>query len=305
MIVAALLTAALAQDGRLAVGAVELVGPFDGASLDCGVRGRVELEGTLLPGERRTVTVPLPGRPLDDAPPVAEGADFLGYGEPSGPIPPALRRRTRPPVEREAPVADLTAALVLLAGAVVALAVHRRPRVVAGVGVVAAAAVFGLQARQPAEAPPRTRILEGDGTAWALVEGAAGALPFEATDLALEVEPARASLTLVGELAGGWRALGPALWRRASLDPGARRLDGRMNLWGALDAVWVRTPGGAWTDRGAWGLGAPLPGPGANGQPPGRVFSVQYVDELVERRRRRILAVTPQWLLGGPDSESE
>lgn len=273
MILATLLSAVLAQDARLAVGEVQLAGPFDGATLDCGPRGRVELRGSLLAGERRTLTVPLPGQPLDGAPPRVEGATFLGYGEAPAPLPPALRRRSRPPVEGQAPVADPTGLLVLLAGAAVVLAARRRPAAAAGGGVLVAAAVFGLQVRHPAEAPTRTRVLEGDGAAWMLVEGAAGSLPIAETDLALEVDPARSPLRLVGELGEGWIAQGPALWRRAALDPGARRLDGRLNLWGGLEQAWVRSPEGTWTARGAWGLGEPLPGPlsgsGAGSGPPG------------------------------------
>lgn len=292
MIAAALLLFGSIQDGRFAPAELGLTGPLERVVLDCGGRGRVELRLRLLEGESRTLRVPLPGRPMDDAPPQVEvggeAVDFLGYLEQpwSGPgagtpLSSELLRRPRPPVTPPAPVVDPVALLLLAAGGLAVLAARRSGHIALPLGLGTAGLVLVAQLREPPPAPDVVRVLEGvrgeagvEGVpgreSWMLVEGAAGALPVDPEiDLSVEVEPQRAPLTYVGDGRGAWTVQGPELWRRAALDPGGRRLDGHMNLWGGFERTWLRTPSGIWTERSSWPMGTGLPQGGVDGQPPG------------------------------------
>lgn len=287
--IAALLALVCLQEGRLAPAELKVTGPIERLVLDCGSRGQVELRLRLLDGESRTLRVPLPGRPMDDAPPRVEvgggSVDFLGYLEQPGPglaaLSPELLRRPRPPVTPHASVLDPVALLLLAAGAVAVLAARRSERIELhlGLGLCAGGLVLTAQLRGAPPTPDAVLVLEGAldqaagapaRQAWMLVEGAADALVVDPdTDLLVEVRPERAPLTYVGDGQGAWTVRGPKLWRLAPLDPGGRRLDGRLNLWGELERTWTRTPSGAWTGRGEWSMGTSLPGGEVEGQPPG------------------------------------
>jgi len=251
--------------------------------------GTTEVTANLLAGESREVLLPLPGQPLDGAPPVisvrpeAGRVTFLGWESPA-PWTPAftrLARRTRPPVGESALRAGWTALALLGAAALLVLSVRRRPRLALGLGLLAALGVAAAEgaARDPSHV--RLRVLEADGDNWLLVEGAAGSLECPPLGtLSLECSPPGAPLEWRVELRGDgarWEARLPAgrLWRLGRLDPGVRRLRGKANAWGTLQRTFTRSASGTWADRGVWEFGAPLPAPvaGVGEAPPGWLAS--------------------------------
>ncbi len=262
-----------------------LRGPTQGATLDCGRFGTTRVELDLARGEERRLIVPLAHRPLDDAPPeIAGGALFLGYREPS-PRPARPVGTLLPPVGAEPPRADPLALVLVLVGALLVLACRRRPGWALAWGLCLGGAVALVQGRGGPAPPQSARLLEGElweedgGTLWELVEGAAGELACDpAGDLEIEVRPASAPIDFRGRFEGAraeprWTVRsgirGAALWRRAPLDVGSRRLAAEANLWGDLAAVWVRGEGGVWRARGSWPLGDPLPQAREGASPPG------------------------------------
>ena len=291
---------ALAGENRLWRAELVLEGPLERVRVDCGAAGATLVEGPLLAGERRSVSVSVPVRAplgadglaalpaprLSVEPPGSGAARFVGFAElqPAGrlrAVPAGVRARPRPPLTDGAP-RPRPHALLLVGGAwVVALGARRRRRgglATLAVGALAGAVVVGTGARTPEALP---RVLEE----WDLasprgleVEGALGALALfeDGNALArdgLEVAPEGAPLVIEHALAGGGervRAPGVALFGLRRLDaPPRLALAAARNDARALAAAWVRSADGGLEAVGPWPLGVALPPARPADPPPG------------------------------------
>lgn len=255
------------HDVRLAE--IRLEGPLDELRLDCGSRGEVILRPGLAAGESETVIVPIPAGVVDDRPLNApESLRFLDEGAPVLPV--ELVRRSDPPVTVTDVEPEPLGILIVVAGFVLAFGLRQKPVAMLLAGLLAALAAAGLQGAHPPADPERVRVLEGTPEHWARVEGAADSLSFDPLRDA-QVGATPGSARWIGERQAGewsWRAEGRAVHRSAVLDPGTRRIDGRLNLWGPLAEAWTRDEAGDWRARGEWGIGKGLP-EAAEGSPPG------------------------------------
>jgi len=271
----------LALGPQQPVGTVELrlVGPLDGAAVEAG-SAPTELRLELARGEIRQFAAPvlLPDAPLplpvaarlSGAP--AEAQVVPGSGRHPGlwsELSPTLVGRGLPPlVEGTEPARPgaLHGAWIL-AALVVVMAMRRRPWVAGGLGFVAAVA---LLSRPPERVPgPTVEVLEGEGAAgpWLRVRGARGRLELEdaaAGWLRLLPGSAPAQLALEEGGSGG---------RWAVEAPGARiyyyeALPASRAGSGELARSWIRAEDGAWSARGPWAAGSPLPAAIEGGEPP-------------------------------------
>ena len=262
-------------EDRARLGEVELVGPLSDVVLDLGPAGETRLEGALFPGELRRVTVPLPARdratppaPLvrwqavDDPSGRGGSARFLGWREPEtdpyAAVAPGLRVRPRPPAERTASRAPAGLALALAAALAAGLGWRRRPALAAAAALAGVALVAALAPRPAGPARWRLALLEGDlaSERWLAIEAAVDRLAVapEAGDLRVEARGAR-------------------IWRVRTTTPGERVARAAGNALGEdLAEAWVRD-GGAWTARGTWAAGEPLPAPRPGPDPPGWLAS--------------------------------
>lgn len=298
MIAAALLVPLLAaevpaaQDG-IRIAELRLTGPLREVTLENAGSWRTRVTCDLAPGEVRTVRVPLAtsDAPRDEPelrllPPDGPGDAVLvalAAGEDPftwSALPAGLRARSWPPLRPARPRPD-AARLALVAGALclgLALgALGRRRTVALAVGALACAAPFVLPARAPAALALRVHEGDAESGEWLRVDGAreildlrpgalgwAESLPF-ARERSFEV-----TLETGGALRWALSGKGLALYFCEHLSA-FESFEPRSNEALALAACWTRDAAGAWTARGAWAVGAPLPPPGAGGgeAPPG------------------------------------
>lgn len=224
---------------------------------------------------------------------------------------PDLLLRARPPLDGfGSPVPWSAPGIGALCGAValfVALGTTRSRTWIAcaaplGAGALGSAAVLAFVAPAPApvgdataeagrSSATSTTVLEGRRTRagdleWARLERSRGPWSEPADrPIARAGGDARAGArfnvgrygqtTLTGgaEIVRGLHARGPAVDRvEPRPDVGLRVLLPEVNTFGAFTATWTRSDGGAWTRRGAWAIGAPLPpsseGPSDGAAPP-------------------------------------
>lgn len=256
---------------------IECRGPLARVVLECGAAGRATISGELLPGESRRLRVFLPARsehergtPRVDfestGDPLERGSvRFVRWLEPDATapvLPPALRARTRPPVEESAVTARPLALAACALAAALALALRRRPGVAVAAGIAGGALAAWLGAHATPPAPQRIEVEDAlvDARERRIVVAAAGAIdlplagPFE-----LLVEPREAPLHLVHDFARpevSARAPGRTLWIERAVE-GEAPVE-RVNSFGDLEDSWWREDG-AWTRRGAWRTGDPVP----------------------------------------------
>jgi len=287
--------AAAAQGpNRCWMGEVLLEGPLARVELDCGPDGRTLLDGALVAGERRTLTVPLPCAPplgldgLGAQPPPhvsvegAGSARWLGFASVQPEegwlrVPPGLRGRPRPPAGSAAPRVPLSAPLVAAGAAAAAAVLGARRRAARVLAACAGAAVAAaLASRGPAAGAPMA-VLEADLEAGRGVRALAAAATLELgagpPPLRLEAVPPDQPVELAVDLATGARTVRAA--------GGLVRFDEEPDPAGAgrapLQPAWFRDAQGGWTrfasvaeGRGRPEAGEDPPGWLRAGLPPGR-----------------------------------
>jgi hypothetical protein len=274
---------------------VELTGPLSNVVLDAGRLGSTRIEGALMAGEQRRISVPVPldsfvarTEPIlrfehdaDDL--TARGrARFLGWSRDRATLsvlPAGLRARALPALEGTEVRVSRAAPLVLVASLVIALALRRRPWLALLASIAAAAALIPLVAAPARAADAAVTLYDGDdGGAWRRVDAAFDqiAVP-EGTDaFELQSDPASAPITWHVPLdpsrpthAG---SRGARLFVASVLDAGPGRMTRERNGFAPLAATWLREDG-AWSERGAWALDARLPDAVGSGSPPGWLAS--------------------------------
>lgn len=286
---------------------LECRGPLARVVVDCGGAGRATIEGELVAGESRRLTVFLPARSehergsprLDvdaSGDPLERGSvrfvRWLERDPGTTSLPPALRARTRPPVEESAATArPLAIAAVVVASALaLALASRRRPAAALAAGIAGGALAAFAGARADPPSPLRVEVedaLVGARERRSVV-AAAGAIelpfgqPFE-----LFVEPRDVPLHLVHDFARPRvlaEAPGRTLWVERAFEGDAPAE--RANPFGDLEQSWWREDG-SWTFRGAWSASASLPAARSGPPAPGWLASSlpQGPSVLVGRRR--------------------
>lgn len=268
---------------------VELIGPLEALQL-VGARSTTSLTLALAPGERRAAVVPSFDASFGAAPALtttgAGSARFAAWDDAYAAageawwqrVAPGLRARPLPRIGEEHNAqfrAPLLALLLALAALPVALATRRRPSVCAACALALAAGVVAAVVRVD-QFEPRVRVLEGDGFGnWIAVDAAVGELTLD-TRLPQRISGERQALHF--EIAAALdgrdatvRVAGGRLWRALPLEPGERRFARTGNDWGELSACWLREPDGAWSARGKWPAGQPLPAaePSLPQDPPG------------------------------------
>jgi hypothetical protein len=273
------------QDGLPRLARFELEGPLERAVLASG-----DIETTLLAalaaGETLVVEIPFPARAFEPPrlvePPGAAAARvrFAGWSEPVEPGPLARLPRgltARPaPIETGAhPHPSAVGGTIVLAAAMLALALRRRPRA-AFAAALAAVLALGVLPVVAGTERAEVRVLEGDAASgrWALVEASRDEVSFPARDLLrlAVVPPGDVHWTVdLGPPGGGgttWtaRAPGRRLVRTAAFEP-AGALTSDANGLGDFDGVWLRASGRGFEWRGPWRRGEALPPPGAPGVP--------------------------------------
>lgn len=283
---------------------IECRGPLARVVLECGAAGRATVEGELIAGESRRMTVFLPVRSVHERGTPRLEFDATGDVLERGSVrfvrwlerdanavvlPPALRARTRPPVGESAVTARPLALAVVVVAAALVIALRRRPGAAVAVGIAGGglAAVLGARATPPP--PQRIEVVDAlvDLRERRSVVAASGAieLPLAGT-FDLVVEPLDAPLHLAHDFARPnvvAQAPGRTLWIDRAFEADAPIE--RSNPFGDLEQCWWREEG-AWTYRGAWNAGASLPAE-ADGPPaPGWLSSAlpQGPTVLVGRR---------------------
>jgi hypothetical protein len=185
--------------------------------------------------------------------------------------------RPRPPVQHAPPRSGASELALAVAAGALLLRLRRRPLACVALGLAASVLVVAL-ARGRTSVHVPVDVVEWDaGTPLALrvtVARDALALPASAFE-GLEVLPEGSALELVVSLADGAvsvQAPGNALAALAGIPP--PDLAPVRNGWEPLEAAWTRDARGAWSARGAWELGAPLPEARRGGpDPPGWLAS--------------------------------
>ncbi len=263
-----------AGENRRWLATYELEGPLERLILEVEGFGETVWSVGLAGGERTTLDLPVPGIqgtpsldgwasvPAPRVTSVPKGASvvFAGWRTPQPGEPffgaQDLARRARPPV----PGGDVSpgaASLALaLAALVLGLAWCHRPRTALVLGLVAGLGCGLLVLTRPTDAGPR-RVLEGQvgALSWFEVWGRRGRLvgSFER----VEVQPAGAPLRIdVGD-EEEISAPGRALYGLRSVPA--------LDRYPPLAEVWVRTPRGEWSGRGAWSGGDELLRPPVEG----------------------------------------
>jgi hypothetical protein len=304
---------------------VALEGPLEEAQLREPSGSQTRIECSLGPGAHLLLAVPVSAafseverhesietRPAGSKVEV-RSVESGAWEDPWLAVAPGLRLRSRPPVAGAARVPDLALGSLLL-GTLVAVAGLRK-RVFIGLGIGVTGAVVLVCLPRGTGAPVPLSVLDGDAGsgAWLCVQSAWEELELPVGGpLCLEVDPARAALTFEVE----HRSAGDDRWFAGS--PGARlaridalhapagRLDVGANELLDLDLCFVRGADGAWTERGAWRRGEPLPEPQGSAQPPGWLASLlpQGVGVLIGRVRALALE-SAAWGLPGPPPGDE
>lgn len=295
---------------------IEVVGPVEDLVLSLGAAGETRLLGELLPGERVRLSVPLPAR--DEAPRIApeirwsggEGIDpesagrgrvrFLGWSEDLAAkrieeLPPGLRARSRPPLSPPEVLLPRASLALLPACLVVGLALRRRAVLSLAFAAVASGALLALGRPREGRAEREVIVLDRDShsptglaltATWERAQLAADDL----ADVVVATSKEEVRLVWTGPLsgAGPWSALarGSAIYVERAFEAGTEDFQREGNRGRELAEAWVREDG-AWTARGPWALGAPLPPSRDGPRPPGWIVSglPQGVSVLVGRAR--------------------
>jgi hypothetical protein len=281
---------------RLRVAEIEITGPFEGATLDVPGAGRTRIEGQLLAGESRVLSVPVPSSSsgIRIEPRVHLDRDSGDLDVQRGrlrlrawasdardemlELTPALRSRPRPPVASAAPEPGAGALALLAASFVVGLALGRRPLAALAFGAAAGACVFALGPRAENDARG-IRIDEGDGASsvWLEVTAARDRIELVQSDTGvdLELDPNDARLDCRVALdAPTWAisATRATLVELHAFRVAEHALARDANRWRDLDETWLREEG-SWTSRGSWKRGEPMPLATSADPPPGWLAS--------------------------------
>jgi len=302
---------------RLRVAEIEITGPFDGATLDVPGAGRTRIDGQLLAGESRVLSVPVPasssGIRID--PHVHLDRDSGDLDAQRGrlrlrawasdaqdemrELTPALRSRPRPPVASPAPEPGAGALALLAASFVVGLALGRRPIAALAFGAAAGACVFALGPRADHDARG-IRIDEGDGASsvWLEVTAARDRIELarSGTAIDLELDPNDTRIDCCAALdAPTWAisATRATLVELHAFRVAEHVLARDANRWRDLDETWLREEG-SWTSRGSWKRGEPLPAATSDAPPPGWLASGLPQGTTVVLGRLRTMPCEPR-----------
>jgi hypothetical protein len=297
------LLAVLATPGnRFRIGEFDLVGPVSGLVLDSGRAGETRFTRAVDAGERLRVAAPVSvedadspivpeirwtrGGALDPDASARGSARFAGWrtdeaAESIGRLPPGLLARPRPPVG--APEVRASVATLALLGAcfVLGFAARKRRAAALAVGVLGSALVLRLGWTRPSDASSTVSVLECQADEPAALGvsaefGRTTALLTELEEYVLETPDGRPRLvwTETPEPSTGesdrWSANAPGsaivLLRRVEIGDRTPRRQSNRGL--PLAECWIRDEG-AWSARGGWPSGAPLPDPAERPPPPG------------------------------------
>jgi hypothetical protein len=293
---------------------LEVVGPVQDLVLSLGSAGESRLLGELLPGERVSISVPLPAR--DAAPRIVpeirwsggEGLDagsegrgrvrFLGWSEDLAAkaidaLPPGLRARSRPPLSPPEVLLPRASLALLPACLVVGLALRRRAVLSLLFAGFASGALLGLGWPREGRAEREVIVLEGDaqnpsGLAVKATWESARLSADELGDAVVETSREDARVVWTGSLsgAGTWSAFArnSAIYVQTAVEAPEEVFRREANGGRDLAEAWVREEG-VWTARGPWPHGTPLPAIEVGSAPPGWIVAglPQGVSVLVGR----------------------
>ena len=329
---AALALGLLAAAGQLSPGSpggervrwarIEVDGPLASVRLDAMPAGMVELTGPLEQGEHRVIEVPVPvsvrntnavgGEPRVEVVGGTGLARFAAWSE-SGSTTAVAGAVAWPAVPGSLGAVPLPVLMLLAAAFLVGLALRRRPAACALLALVSSGLVALLMVSAKPSSPS-LRLLEmgaSGNPAWHVIDAARNACqisverPVELVVLPENI-PLRVRMPMDSDTPASARleARGATVYVRRLLAPGPRALTRGMNRWGRLDATWLRGADGAWTARGVWELGQPLPGPidepSDGGLPPGHLNPAlpQGIEILIGR-------LAPQAFRGPPEGPAQ
>lgn len=284
----AILGGGLRAQHRVDLVRVELTGPTEEVRLHAGA-GETVVDISLAEGEQRSLMIPLlaRGTPGPDGEPEFLGAGAEGHGRflegtrssapPWNSLAPGLRRRSLPTLGADRPRPGRARLALLVAAALVALGLRRRPAGSLLVGAVAAVLIAVLPSR-PSTAR-EVRVIEHD----------------RARERSLEVIGGRDRVSLSAPECGWIRCLpsAPGLWlevevrgqesRWTAHATGARLFFQRESEVSLpeelrklhLERVWIREPGEAWCVQDGWNPAGSAPFEGREGgpAPPGWLVS--------------------------------
>ncbi|MEX1025539.1 MAG: hypothetical protein WD226_10740 [Planctomycetota bacterium] len=266
LVLVALCLAGRAGDARAWPVEVELRGPLEGVEFDLGPAGSARIVGRLVPGERRTVELPLPlalpfgtGEvPVPALEPVVDGAGsarVLGWAPARelDDLPAGLSRRPRPPAPSSAPPPRAPA---LLAGLALVLVAWRGPRRVGPAIALVGAPLLAwwVAGTEPAVAP-RTVIEVDLAAGKALRVSAWGRHAHWRGRARVEAEPPGAPLEIVLDLQGREpeqraRVVGRGHLVVLRAQALTSRGDLAERLGVAFEQRWTRAADGAWRGPG-------------------------------------------------------
>ncbi|MCA9001344.1 MAG: hypothetical protein KDB61_05440 [Planctomycetes bacterium] len=270
----ALAGSAWGQDGagnRFHPVELDLLGPLQSVTVDCGRVGDTRIELELGAGEQRNVRVPLPKA----AGSVDWSRDLRWQGAgrvsaprnlPMDPVPTGTPSGPLPLVPETVPVLPMASFLGLLALGLILVFQRRRPWLSIPISLAGGCLLFLQVGTTPAPSPGCVRLIDmGEGQRWRVVDSARHALahkPGQAIEL--RVQPASAALHwIVGEDSGSLKieaqSQGSLLRKLYSVPAGMRHLELDLNALCHLDRVWLRGESGVWSALGAWELGQPIP----------------------------------------------
>jgi hypothetical protein len=279
-------------ESRVRVSLVALEGPLRGVEMTHSDGSGARIELSLVEGESRTLRLPLPV-PVgaQDVEPRIE-VDGLGSArilpstvatgdslmQAAARLPMSLRQRPLPPPPAARDPSSPPPAAWLLACAGFSLALRLRARGAHALlaGLAGGGAALAVSAAEQ-EVHNELVVLEGsaDSPMWLRVRTGNGrfALPDPTEAVWIETRPPRAPLDL--RVREGAHGLEVALQSRSAiyqLEPfelGQALTRSGPNSITPFERVWVREPDGAWSQRGPWHRGKPLPpaDPGES-QPP-------------------------------------
>ncbi len=293
--IAALALAAALLPSRIRIAELDVVGPVGGLVLDSGSAGETRFSQAFRSGERLRVSAPV--AVVDAAAPVPPAIRWSRDGdlEEAAPgsvrfarwredraaedlaaLPPGLLARPRPPVSPPEVRASRATLALLPACFGVGLAVRRRRAVALLVGILGAAVLLAAGwprgSRQLAVAGVVECDAGSEGSLWVSASfGRVSATVDELESALLETaEEGRLLVFSQAEEGDSWTAsvTGTPIYLVRKVELGEAGYTRERTRNRRLAEAWVREDG-AWTSRGSWPVGEPLPGPRDAPPPPG------------------------------------
>lgn len=293
--IAALALAAALVSSRVRIAELDVVGPVSGLVLDSGSAGETRFSQAFRSGERLRVSAPV--AVVDAAAPVPPAIRWSRDGdlEEAAPgsvrfarwredraaedlaaLPPGLLARPRPPVSPPEVRASRATLALLPACFVLGLAVRRRRAVALLVGILGGALLLAAGWPRGGRRAMSADVLEGDAgseaSLWVSASfGRASGTVEELEGALLELPEERTRIVWSqAEEGDAWTASAPgtSIYLLRKVELGEEGYTRARNRNRPLAEAWVREDG-AWTSRGPWPMGEPLPAPRDAPPPPG------------------------------------